>query len=273
MKKIIAIGMCVAMMFTAVACGNTDGYQKYKEAYQAMTKPGSLDVNLSLELVTADDTIVADGNMKMNKDGNMYYEMTVGDTEVVQFTKDGTLYCEIDGVKSSYSTSGKNERPKEDGGNTSKEERSGFEITAFMEEFATMLEAGKIKEMGLLDPISEAAVKSVEVKEASDGTEYVLDVPESFVEKLFNIMIEEQVSDEAFALSFSNLENFSCTMHSNKDGILDKMKYSGITDVTVPEALTGKTEEVIPMEITLSVEILNPGTAIEIPEMSTEGYE
>lgn len=273
MKCGTAMIMCAAIILSLAGCGG-GGYAAYKSAYQKMTAPGSLDVDLSLKLVTSEDTVKAKGNMKMNKEGKMYYEMKVNDTDVVQFTDGDKLYSEINGIKAVYSTGGKDaERPVTEGGTEEKDQGTGFNVTAFMEEFATMLEAGKIKEMGLLDPIPEAGVKSVDTRDVSDGKEYTLHVSNNIVEKMFNTLVKEQVSDNDYALSFSNLEDFNCVMHVNKDGILNGMKYTFSTDVTVPEALTGSDEEVISMDVELEVEIQNPGSSVDVPEMSTEGYE
>lgn len=272
-KRLIAVILCVMLVLTGCAGGAS--YKTYKDAYQKMSEPGSMDADINLKLTTDSDTVTADGNMKMNRDGAMYYEMKVNDTEVTQFTSGDKLYSDINGNKAVYSTSGSsdNEKPKPDGGNEQKEEATGFDVNAFMEEFATMLEAGKIKEMGLFDPIPQASIKSLEVEKVSDGKDLVLTVPDSFVEKLFNVMIEEQVSDEDYALSFSNLKDFKCSMHINSDGVLSAMSYSGNTDVTVPEALTGEDEEVINMDIELSISLNNPGQSVEVPQPSTEGYE
>lgn len=273
LRSMVAVGMCAAMLLSLGGCGGSD-YSDYKSAYQKMSAPGSLDVDLSLELVTSEETVTAEGNMKMNKEGNMYYEMQVGDTNVIQFTSDGKLYSNINGVKTSYSTSGQSaERPVTDGGTEEKDRGTGFDVGAFMEEFATMLEAGKIKEMGLLDPIPEAGIKSMDVSESGGKKEYTLHVSDSIVEKLFNTMIKEQISNEDYALSFSDLQDFNCVMYVNGSGILDGMYYSCNTDVTVPAALTGGSAETLNMSIRLRVDILNAGSAAEVPQMSTEGYE
>lgn len=274
MKKRMLSG-CIAAIFVLSGCGSSGAegaYTGYKDAYQAMTEAGSVSVDVSLDLKTSSESVEANGNLKMSSAGEMYYEMAVNDTNVVQFVKDGTLYQEINGEKSKYSTSEKrSEKPETAQDDGKKQEGSGFNLTAFMEEFATMLEAGKIKEMGLLDPIPENVISGITVSDSDSGKTYELDMPDSFVEKLFNVMIEDQVSDQAYALQFSNLEDFKCTMHENDKGVLDGMHYSGVTDVTVPAALNGE-EEVIHLDIILELSVENPGQAVEIPSPDTAGY-
>ena len=271
-KAAAAIGILGCMVITT-ACSSSDKYGDYQKAYEAMSAPGSLDADIALDLVTDSETVKASGNMKMNQKGSMYYELKVGSTNVVQFVKDGILYSDIDGVKTTYDTKSKsNEKPKTEGGQPMKEDGSGFDLSAFLEEFATMLEAGKIREMGLFDPIPKEVVKNVTVSESGGGKEYVLELPESAVEKLFNTMIEEQVSNEAYALKFSNLSDFKCTMHVNGSGVLDGMHYAGKTNVTIPGELTGGSEETIPLNIAIDITINSPGASIEVPNPDTSGF-
>lgn len=271
-KAAAAIGILGCMVITT-ACSSSDKYGDYQKAYEAMSAPGSLDADIALDLVTDSETVKASGNMKMNQKGSMYYELKVGSTNVVQFVKDGILYSDIDGVKTTYDTKSKsNEKPKTEGGQPMKEDGSGFDLSAFLEEFATMLEAGKIREMGLFDPIPKEVVKNVTVSESGGGKEYVLELPESAVEKLFNTMIEEQVSNEAYALKFSNLSDFKCTMHVNGSGVLDGMHYAGKTNVTIPGELTGGSEETIPLNIAIDITINSPGASIEVPSPDTSGF-
>ena len=273
MKKRVTVSLMLCILFLMAGCSSNDSYSAYKKAYQAMSAPGSLNADIGLTLVTEEETVNAQGNMKMNKDGAMYYEMKVGDTNVIQFLKDGVLYSEVNGVKTTYDTKGKeNEKPKAEDGSPQKEDGAGFELTMFLEEFASMLEAGKIKEMGLLDPIPQEVIKKIDVTEDGNGKQYKLEMPDSFVEKLFNVMIEEQVSNEAYALSFSNLKDFSCVMHVNKSGVLDGMSYAGTTDVTVPAALTKAGEETIHMDLALTVSIKDAGSKVEVPAPDTSGY-
>lgn len=270
-KKIWAVLLAGTMVFTA-ACGSTDDYSAYEDAYHAMSEPGSLDADVKLSLVTEEETVEADGNMKMNQDGQMYYEMTVGDTNVVQFMKDGILYSDVDGVKTTYDTNSKSaERPKTEG-DPMKEDASGFDLSAFLEEFASMMEAGKIKEMGLFDPIPKEALSDIKSSEDGDGKKYTLSMPDSFVEKLFNSMIEEQVSDDANALKFSDLSGFQCVMHVNSKDVLDNMYYAGKTDVTVPGTLVNGEDRVITMDIQITVGINHAGEDVEVPQPDTTGF-
>lgn len=99
-------------------------------------------------------------------------------------------------------------------------------------------------------------IDEITAKEEENGIIYTLDLPDSFMEKIFNIMIREQVSEEEYAVSFSNLKEFRCYMHENADGILDGMRYEGNTDVTIPEALTGEAEKTENLSLELQLDVV-----------------
>lgn len=256
------------MAISMTACGTSD-YSGYSSAYNKMAEPGSMDADFTVSIDTDEKSIEGTGNMKLdiNKQ-TMYFEMTVGDTTVREYLQDGKLYTDVDGQQSTLDTASKqqdNERPKTEGGSESKDNGDTFELDSFLEEMATMVEATKIKEMGLLDPIPSSVISEITTSDDANGKTYTLVLSDSLVKKLFNTMIGEQISNDDYSLTFEEIKNFNCSMHENKDGILDGMVYGGSTTVTVPAALTGGDEETFEMDITINVDINNPGSAVEVP--------
>lgn len=273
-RKMITAALTASVIMFGCGFGSGNTYGDYEEAYMALMAPGSLNTDITLILNMEEETVRAEGNMKMDQSGAMYFELEMGDKKVTQYAKDGKLYSDVDGAKEVYDTSEKNaQKPVPKDGDARKEEGSGFSTTEFMEEFASMLEAGKIREMGLLDPIPEQMIDEITAKEEENGIIYTLDLPDSFMEKIFNIMIREQVSEEEYAVSFSNLKEFRCYMHENADGILDGMRYEGNTDVTIPEALTGEAEKTENLSLELQLDVVDPGSEVTIPEMDLSGFE
>ncbi len=276
-KPILAIA--AATVLTLSACGGGESaYDGYKSAYDKMIAGGGIDTNIVMDLDSSGSTTSASGNLKMTSDGGMYFEAEGNGNKIVQFVKDGTLYQDINGTKSSFSTSGgggakdqSQQKPSTPEGEVPAA-NTAFNIDAFMSEFAMNLEASKIKEMGLLDPIPESALSNVSSASEGSSTVYTLTVPDSFVESLFNSMIEDYATGDAAQLSFSNLKDFKCTMRANDSGVLDQMNYSGSTDIKVPAELNNGSEETVNMSVALTLDINNPGAAVEIPDMDTTGY-
>ncbi len=271
----VSLLLAVVMAALLGACGTSD-YSGYSDAYEAMAKSGSMDADFVLTIDTEGETVQASGNMKMDvNEGELYFEMEVGNTAVVQYLKDGILYTDIDGQKSKFSTSGNSEssdRPKTEGGTEEKDNEESFALDTFLEELATMLEATKIKEMGLLDPIPESVISEITTQSDSTGKTYTLTLSSNIVDKIFEIMTEEQVSDSANSLSFADMSNFECTMHENSSGVLDAMTYGGTTTVTVPASLNGGEEESFEMDINIEITLNNPGTTIVIPEYDVSEF-
>ncbi len=276
LNKALSLLVAAGLVISVSACGTSGNYSAYSDAYEAMAASGSMDADFDLNIVTSEENVNAFGNMKMDvNSGELYLEMSVGDTTVIQSLQDGVLYTDIDGQRSQFSTtseSNDNERPKTEGGTEEKDNAESFELETFLEELATMLEATKIREMGLLDPIPESVISEITSESDSSGTTYTLVLSDTIVDKIFNVMIEEQVSDSENALSFEDLQNFECTMHANSDGVLDGMTYGGSTSVTVPASLTGGEAETFDMTISIEISFNNPGSTIDIPDYDVSEF-
>lgn len=284
-KKLWIGSMAVIMLATSVTlsgCGGSSNYTGYSNAYKKLASGGSMDADFTIDLKTDEDTMNATGNMKLDVNAEkMYFEMTVGDTTIKEYLSDGQLYTDVDGQKVSFDTEAQEQqgedRPAPENGEAEqakdvKEEAESFELESFLEEMAAMIEATKIKEMGLLDPIPEKVINEITVTNDGDGKTYNLVLSDALVTKLFNTMISEQTSDEDYALSFDDIKNFKCIMHENSDGAIDQMVYGGITKVTVPSALTGSEDEDFDLDITITVDLNNPGSAVTVPEYDVSGY-
>ena len=223
--------------------------------------------------INADNTeIQALGNMKVDLNSQaMYFELNVDDNKVVQYLSDGKVYTEVNGEKMVTDTNNKEQSEKnpENEGAEKKDSAESFDETAFINEMATTLEATKIKEMGLLDPIPENVVTKVTATDDESGTTYTFSLSEIMVSKLFETLIAEQTSDSDTSLSFEDMKDFSCVMHANSNGVLDNMKYGGST---VPAELTGSDEMTFDMDITINVALNNPGEAVEVPSYDVSGF-
>lgn len=280
MKKTLTVilsSVCAAAML--FGCSDQSAYDNYSKAYQAMAAPASMDADFTLELDTDTEDVTANGNMKLDLNANnLYFTMDLNGTQATQYLKDGILYTDINGQKTVMDTRSQNkEVPSRIEGNeetgAGRTEGTSFDLNSFLDELATMLEATKIKEMGLLDPIPQNVISEITQSDDDNGGKtYEIELSSTMIKKIFNTMIAEQVSDEAYSLSFSDLKDFECTMHENSAGVLDAMTYGGNTVVTVPAALNNGTEMDIPMEITIDISLNNPGTAVVIPEFDTTGF-
>lgn len=266
----ILVGGCLLSLNACVG-GNGDAYTGYSDAYKKMSEPGSLDVLFDLSVDDGSQTIKSSGNMKMNSDNEIYYEMNINGKDIVQYVQGGQIHTIVDGEEQTASTSDTNQgtqRANPEGGEGQPNEKTdgtGFNSAKFLEEFSGILEAGKIKEMGVLDPISKNYISEITSSESGSDTVYTMTFPEQFLKTMLNIMIKEQVQSSGGSLSFDELKDFECIAKENSSGYLHAIEYKGYTTVTVPGDYTSSgQEESFDLHIDLNMEIQNPGTAVEV---------
>lgn len=263
----ILVGGC--LLSSLSACGSSDAYTGYSDAYKKTSSTGSLDVVFNLSVADGSQTVKSSGNMKMNSNNEVYYEMTINGQDIVQYVQNGEVHTVVNGEEQTASTSNTNqgtERPNPDGAdNDDKVDNSTFNSAKFLEEFSGMLEAGKIKELGVLDPISKNYISDITSSKSGSDTVYTMTFPEQFLATMLNTMVKEQTSGSGDTLSFDKLKDFECIAKENGDGYIHAIEYKGYTTVTVPASYTTSgQEETFDLNIDLNMEIQNPGTAVEV---------
>lgn len=271
---------CAAVLTLAglllTACGGGDAYTSYASAYNKVTANGGMDANIDVSLNMDGTTTKSSGNFKLDtSDGNniLYYEMNVDGSTITQFSDGNYIYTESGGNKTKYSMKSKPaaSSDKEKAGQKDADtDSAGFNKEAFMSEFSSFLEAGKIKELGLLSPVDKAAVTKTSEK---DGV-YTLEFSDSLVKKYLNLMIENETqSSGGDTLKIDEMKNFTYKATVSKD-IVTKVEYSGTIVVNVPASLmaSGK-DESFDMDFTIKVSFVNPGEAVSVSIPSTDDYQ
>lgn len=270
MKKIFALALALAMTLACAACkGNSDAYSGYSEAYKKTSSVGSLNVKFELTVDNGDESMQSGGNMKMNSSNEVYYEMAVNGKEILQYVQNGEIHTFIDGTEQVSSTDKTDKGPEKadpnggEGQGNEKTDSTSFDTEKFMEEFSSMLEAGKIKEMGVLDPIPSKYVKNITSEKSGNDTVYTMTFPEEFLKKLLSTMAKEQL--EGDYLSFDALKDFICVSKANSDGYIYFIQYKGYTTVTVTgDLMTSGEDETFDLNIDLQMTIQEPGTPVEV---------
>lgn len=274
-RKIIkgmALTVLTALMLTA--CGGGDAYNEYSTAYKKVTANGGMDANFDVTLSMDGTTNKCTGNFKLDTSGGnnvLYYEMNFNGSKVTQFSDGTYLYSESDGRKTRYSL---NAKPASSGNQEKVQQKEssstgGFNTAEFLNEFSSFLEAGKIKEMGLLSPMEKAAVTNVS---ESNGV-YTLKFSDSLVKKYLNIMIENETqSSGTDTLKIDEMKDFSYQA-TVSGGIVTKVSYSGTVQVCVPASLMASGQETnYDMNFDIQITFVNPGNAVSITLPSTDGY-
>jgi hypothetical protein len=233
-KALLTMAVLLVCAFILSACGG-DQYATYSSAYKKLWANGGIDATISADLKMDGITNHYDGNFKVdNTKDILYYEMKTANGSTVQFSDGSYLYTQQGDHKIKYSL-----KPSGDNGEpTVPENESGegapeFSSSEFLEQFSSMFEASKIKDLGLFDPIPQAAV----VKTTKNGDVYTLDVSDSIVKKFVNTLAVNQAGTDD-TVQVTDLKNFKYTA-TIKNGVVTETTFAGDVIVNVPASLTG----------------------------------
>lgn len=277
MKKKSIIKGAILSTLTVImltACGGGDTYNEYATAYKKVTADGGMNANFDVRFTMDGTTSTCVGNFKLDTSGGnsiLYYEMDVNGSKIIQFSDGSYLYSETDGHKTKYSLNAKPAATSNQEKSQEKDasSRTGFNTTEFLNEFSSFLEAGKIREMGLLSPIEKAAVTNV----SENNGVYTLSFSDSLVKKYLNIMIENETqSTGGDTLQIDKMKNFTYKA-TVSDDIVTGVEYSGTIEVNVPASLMASGQAAnYDMDFTIKITFVNPGSAVSITLPSTDGY-
>lgn len=263
---LLAVLLCALLL---CACGS-DPYTEYAAAYNKVSANGCIDADINAVLTLDGQTNTYNGNFKVDSKNNLlYYEMTADGNTTTQFSDGSYLYTARGNDKVKYSLSGgKPSAPAAEGGQQPEQDSPEFNTSDFLNEFSSFLEAGKIKELGLLDPIPKAAV----TKTVKNGDTYSLTVANSLVERFVNTMAVNQSSSGGDTVQVKDLKNFSYTA-TVKNGFVKETVYAGDVTVTVPASLMsdGNAQEYT-VNFKVTINFNNPGEMVTISLPATDEY-
>lgn len=276
MKKknmVIATAMLAVSSLLLTACGGGNDYNAYASAFQKVTANGGMNAEFDVALEMDGTSIDSDGNFKLDtSEGNniLYYEMNVDGASITQFSDGQYLYTESDGHKTKYALDSKPSGSSDRSEAGQKDANGTFDTAEFLSEFSSFMEAGKIKELGLLSPVEKAVVKDISEK---DGV-YTLSFSDSLVKKYLNIMIENETQKSGGeTLGIDELNDFTYKA-TVSNGIVTGLEYSGVIKVNVPASLMSSGEEAsYDLKFNIKVTFVNPGEAVSVELPSTDGYE
>lgn len=282
-----------AMALVLTACGGsgddggnaTEGkaasYEDYAFAYNKISENGGVDADLDVTLTMDGTTNNYTGNFKIDSVNNlMYYEMTSDGKTTTQFSDGEYLYIERDGQKIKQSISGGSssagdmpsqqggeQQPPANGEGPEAPEAPEFDSSKYLDEFSSFLDAGKIKEMGLLNSVPKLAVSSV----TENNGVYSLEIADSLAETFINNMATEQAGNDT--VQVEDMKDFKYTA-TIKDGIVVGTTYSGSVTVKVPASLTqdGKDAE-YPLDFNIKIDFNNPGETVSISLPDTADFK
>ncbi len=273
MKNLLKSTALILSCLTLASCSG-NAYGSYAAAYKKVSANGGMCAEFDLTLEMDGVKTETEGKFSLDtSDGKniLYYEMEVDGSEIIQFSDGEYLYTDTDGHKIKYALNSKPSASSDKEEVAQKNDSdSVFDTEQFLNEFSSFLEAGKIKELGLLSPIEKAAVTDVSV----ENNVYTLSFSDKLVQKYLNIMIaNETQSTDGDTLNIDELKNFKYTATVTGDIVTDVV-YSGVITVEVPASLMASGEAAsYEMDLEIAITFVNPGEAVEVEIPSTDGYQ
>ena len=283
MCKAIALLMTAGLVLGLAACGGGGDYDAYAAAYNRVTAEGGMDVDLSASLTMDGTTKTAEGNFKVDNSGDktiLYLTADMDGETITQFSDGEYLYTDAHGQKTKYTLGEKQsqERTKDNDQMKDSQDKPAdaqegdaptFNTESFLQDFASFLEAGKIQEMGLLSPITKAAV----TKTTKDGDVYTLEVSNAITEKYLNTLASNVMADEEETVTVKDMKNFTYKATVEGDYVT-ALTCGGDMTVDVPASINSTGEAgTYELSVSITATFNNPGSAVTISLPSTDGYE
>jgi len=265
MSKKIVIGALFLILFGvfATGCGSVD-YMTYSEAFKKTFDTDSMELTTSVKAsLDGGADISSTGTFKlkdMSSTPQFINIMNIGGQTVTQFC-DGEYVYTDDGTTKNKAKIGGSADPQPQ----QQKQDAEFSYDAYISEFSSLIDAGKIKEMSSLEPIAEKYVDKITAKDADGGKQFDVVLLPAIVDELKSKFLNESATSTQ---NSPEVELKSVTYSAKvKDGYVTQIDFNFKLSITAPGDDTAKEATV-----DLTIKPVNPGKAVEFDLPSTEGF-
>ena len=263
--KLLSI-VLVIIIALAGGCATVDAYSSYSAAFKKTNQITSTEYDTIVKVTVDGQTTKATGNLKIrgiNSTVNFVNEMNIDGNRAIQFCDGEYIYVDSGDEKIKFKIG---EQPE-----TANRERGEFTMDSFISEFFMLLDASKIKDIKIVEMVTQNIVQEIKKTDISGGTQYDLILAPQLVDELFQSTLQEQLGDAN--TPECTLKSFTYKATANKDQYLTSITYIIDMDTVFPAELTGESADStksIQLEVTLNY--VNPGQAAEFDLPSTSGF-
>ena len=266
---LIIIGAVVVIgVIAGVVIYSSNAYTGYATAFGNSTKQTSMEYDTSLKATIDGETTTATGNMKIRDvttKVNFVNEMTIDGNKIVQFTDGENIYVD-DGQSKTKFKIGEQPDTQPMG-----DEKGGFDMDYYIQEFSILLDASKIKDLKINERLNQNIVQKITKENSGDLVKYDVTLATQLVNDIFDTVISEQLADAVSPKC--SLKSFKYTALANKSKLIDSVVYYVDMDVTFPAELTGEaSDEKKSVQLELTMKYINPGKPVSFDLPSTSGY-
>ncbi len=263
MRIIIPAVVLIIAIAAALFYFLSSPYSGYSGAFDKTMKAGSMEYELSVSITMDGKQATSAGNMKIRGIGskvNFINIMNIDGKTITQFTDGDFIYMD-DGVVKSKIKIG--EKPQQ-------QERGEFSAESYIQQFSSLLDAGKIKDLKIAEKIDQKIIQNIEKKSVGGKTEYKVTVAPALVSDILNVIVNSEASGQANPEC--NMKSFTYGATVNSAGFVDSITYNADMDVKFPAALTGGSDEAKNVQLTFSLVIVNPGTEVSFTLPDTNRF-
>ncbi|MCR4791200.1 MAG: hypothetical protein K5871_00460 [Lachnospiraceae bacterium] len=266
-KSAVITSLFLGFTLMLGGCGG-DAYSTYASAYNKVSAKGGINADIEATITLDDVEQEYEGNFKLDNTSNtLYYEMTCNGETTTQFSDGEYLYTERGGEKIKYDLNDKPDGEPQARDNAQGGEAPQFDAAEFLTEFSSFLEAGKIRELGLLNPLDKAAVTNVTVS----GNQYTLEVSSTILKRFMNTMATNE-SGSGDAIEVTDLSNFTYVA-TIENGVVTGTHYSGEITIVVPGSLLASDDdEEYTIEFDIQITFRKPGTEVDVDIPDGDDY-
>lgn len=270
LPKLLALVVVGVLLTSSMTFCLADAHSEYLSAYLNLTENGLIDANINVDLTMDGNTSNYSGNMKIDNNKDiMYYEMACNGKSIITFTDGAYLYTEVDGEKTKFTLNqNAGEGQPEPEAPQDQQSRPEFTVQDFINNFSSLLEPGKIAQLGLLSPVDKNYVVDTE----KNGNEYTLNIADGLAQYFLNTVSENASADQEATVTFPSIKDFSYVA-TVENGVVTGVVYSGEMSVHVPGSLmSSDTDADYQLGFTINITFNNPGNEAEFELPSTDGF-
>jgi len=267
-KKVLPIIIVIVVVLAAVAAYliyANSGYSVYKNAFSKTFGGDSMDLNTSVNATLDGSSISSTGSFKVKgfktdpDNAQFLNTMNIDGKEIVQFSDGQYIYTDDGNSKNKISMSGADPTPRQEKENTE------FSFDAYISEFSSLLDAGKIKELQSLEAVDEKYVSKITTSDVSGGKKYVVELLPELITKLTDTFLEENISTQSLKPTVDMKKVIYSVVIKN--GYVSEIAFNLELDVTAPGESTAKAAVV-----EFSIKPQNPGQEVDFSLPSTDGF-
>jgi len=260
---VIAI-LVVAGIAVAYFAYTGSDYVTYSSAFKKTFNTGSMELNTSVEASVDGTDITSTGNFKLmdvNTDTPKFINtMTIDEKTITQFCDGEYIYTD-DGQTQNKIKMGESEVPVE----RQEKENTEFTYESYIQEFSSLLDASKIKQLESLEPIPEKFVDKIDIDNSGSEKRFIVTLLPEAVDEMVDSFISENLSTESIKPTIDlKAISYSATVSGD---YISEIVFSLDLDITAPDETDAKSATV-----DFTIKPVNPGQDVSFELPSTEGF-